>query len=103
MLSEEVARYEMLTGESAKDVPISRLGGFLDGFDKAEEVHKQAIEKQIPKKPEMQTDSNTDKDFYVCPTCGGVIGRLSDCEDEHYRQAYCAGCGQAIEWDVESR
>jgi len=89
MLNEEVARYEMLTGESAKGVPISRIGGFLDGFDKAEAVHKQAIERQVPKKP---IDNFFDK---RCPSCNSIWGITKN-------EKFCPNCGQAIEWD-ESR
>lgn len=40
-LREEMARYEQLTGESAEHIPISRLGGYLDGVDKGiEEFEK---------------------------------------------------------------
>lgn len=33
-LNYEMARYTELTGEDGTKVPISRLGGFLDGYEK---------------------------------------------------------------------
>lgn len=40
MINEEVARYEEITGEDAKNVSVARIGGFLDGYDKAMEKYK---------------------------------------------------------------
>ena len=34
MLNDEIIKYTKLTGEDGSKVPISRLGGFLDGYDK---------------------------------------------------------------------
>lgn len=36
-LNYEMARYTELTGEDGTKVPISRLGGYLDGYDKGVE------------------------------------------------------------------
>lgn len=33
-LNYEMARYTELTGEDGTKVPVSRLGGFLDGYEK---------------------------------------------------------------------
>ena len=35
MLNEEVAKYRELSGDTNPNVPISRIGGYLDGYEKA--------------------------------------------------------------------
>lgn len=50
----------------------------------------QALEKQIPKKP----DFTEDKEFALCPCCNGK-GLLD-------RQKYCDNCGQKLDWPEES-
>lgn len=35
LLNEEAARFEKLSGEKADSTPISRIGGFLDGYEAA--------------------------------------------------------------------
>ena len=47
----------------------------------------QALEKQIPKKP----DFTEDKEFALCPCCNGK-GLLN-------KQKYCDNCGQKIAFD----
>nr|DAQ01190.1 MAG TPA: hypothetical protein [Caudoviricetes sp.] len=39
----EMARYEELTGQDGTSVSISRLGGYLDGYEKGVEVAIKAI------------------------------------------------------------
>lgn len=34
-LREEIEKYEQITGESGKTVPLVKLGAFLDGYDAA--------------------------------------------------------------------
>lgn len=54
----------------------------LSYVNKALEKAKQAIEKQIPKKPvEVRYE-------IVCPTCKTLVGS----------SPYCRYCGQAIDW-----
>lgn len=50
----------------------------------------QALEKQIPKKP----DFTEDKEFALCPCCNGK-GLLD-------KQKYCDNCGQKLDWSEES-
>lgn len=59
---------------------------------------KDALEKQIPKKP-IEIDEREDNNFYylsfMCPTCNkAVIG-------QPYRPNNCKHCGQAIDWSEE--
>ena len=48
-----------------------------------------AIDKQIPKKPEIKDG------YYVCPICGVYQ------ETSEGNPPYCLNCGQAIELEVE--
>ena len=55
-------------------------------FAEALEAAIQALEKQIPKKP----DFTEDKTFALCPRCNGK-GLLD-------KQKYCDNCGQKLDW-----
>ena len=48
-----------------------------------------ALEKQIPKKPEIKDE------YYVCPVCGVYQ------ETSEGNPPYCINCGQRILWEVE--
>lgn len=56
-----------------------------------------ALEKQIPKKAEIYTDTiqtmsaSINRDVYLCPVCGEFI-----CNVEDELPNYCSYCGQAI-------
>nr|DAJ65861.1 MAG TPA: TFIIB zinc-binding [Bacteriophage sp.] len=52
----------------------------------AKNIAVQALEKQIPKKP----DFTEDKEFALCPCCNGK-GLLN-------KQKYCDNCGQKLDW-----
>ncbi len=74
-----------------------------------------AIEKQIPKKPDKTGETrqgingdgenenyvSTQEDFYECPACGSFLGYVDECKDGNYQCNYCQCCGQAIDWDME--
>lgn len=45
-----------------------------------------AIDKQIPKKPEIKDE------YYVCPVCGVYQ------ETSEGNPPYCVNCGQALDW-----
>ena len=51
-----------------------------------------ALEKQVPKKPEFQyvTTNGYGSYEYVCDECGCVLGENID--------DFCPNCGQAIDW-----
>ena len=69
------------------------------------EVVKQALEKQIPKKPEILNyipllNSGWK---YQCPNCGCAVGKNKNLEFayEEYLEPYqsnCMSCGQALDW-----
>lgn len=56
-------------------------------FAEALGIAIQALEKQVPKKP----DFTEDKEFALCPCCNGK-GLLN-------KQKYCDNCGQKIDFD----
>ena len=56
---------------------------------KSIEIAIQALEKQIPKKP----DFTEDKQFALCPCCD--MKGLTD------KQKYCDNCGQKLDWSDE--
>lgn len=52
---------------------------------------REAMEKQIPKKPR---DVEYDYSYFVCDNCGTIIYTSDEFESHHY----CLNCGRAIEW-----
>lgn len=63
----------------------------------------EALEKQIPKKLDTAKDERNEvwmnDDIFICPSCGGFIGWITECKEEPYQLPYCSGCGQAILWE----
>lgn len=55
----------------------------------AKNIAVQALEKQIPKKP----DFTEDKEFALCPCCNGK-GLFN-------KRKYCDNCGQKLDWSDE--
>lgn len=61
-------------------------------------IAMQALEKQIPKKPQIKEFPDEDEEsgdrylwtFYTCPVCGEHIGLRYN--------SFCSNCGQALEW-----
>ncbi len=71
------------------------------GLKKALEMAKQALEKQIPKKPDIYGDGydnngNLIYDTYDCPNCH------TSYEIECEKYDYCPCCGQALNWSEEN-
>ena len=71
-----------------------------DGIE-AIQIAIQALEKQIPKKPEYEADGYADGelvyDYAKCPICGHDFEYgINDwgCE-------YCSDCGQKLDWSDE--
>lgn len=95
MIREEVVK------SALKKVYDQRLNwGFIDRFTVDEnEVVADALEKQIPKKPELWHNQPcppewADDDWgYRCPACGN--------EEIDYPEHHCV-CGQAIDWSDET-
>ena len=53
---------------------------------------KEAVEKQIPKKPKIDADEWT-----CCPNCDSTF-KIFDSFRE--RNNYCGNCGQALDWNT---
>ena len=77
--------------EAIKELHNIRPRGGIIPQKRAEalDVAIQALEKQIPKKP----DFTEDKEFVLCPCCNG--NGLAD------KQEYCDNCGQKLDWSDE--
>ena len=54
----------------------------------------QALEKEVPKKPEYIDE---DANYFECPGCGEAIYST----DSLSTHKYCLECGQKIDWSVE--
>lgn len=58
---------------------------------------KDAVNKQIPLKPQLESDGYSDGelvyDTWICPKCGEDY-EIEDCDD--YK--HCPNCGQKIDW-----
>lgn len=59
-----------------------------------------ALEKQIPKKPDLEGDGYCDGqlvyDTWICPCCEERY------EVDYDKYDYCPNCGQAIDWSEEN-
>lgn len=52
MLHEEVKKYRELSGDTNPNTPISRIGGYLDGYEKAlEQTRWIPIDERLPEEP----------------------------------------------------
>lgn len=86
ILKEDRALYESNIVEAGDGTPDGQLMLALD-------MAVEALEKQIPKKPERLKGSLFGKERYYhkCPTCG----------DPYVDDNYCPICGQALDWSGE--
>lgn len=68
-------------------------------LDKAVEMAIEALEKQIPKKPNRHEEEITDDyvslEYYSCPVCKN--NELADGYD-----FYCFRCGQKLDWSEKN-
>lgn len=66
-------------------------------YEEAVEIARQAIEKQIPKKPYFREEEGSKG--YACPSCDmGVEIRLF--QGGCVKEEFCSCCGQALDWSV---
>ena len=93
----------MTESEAIKELHKIRPRGGIIPQKRAEaiDVAINAIEKQIPKKPEYEADGYADGelvyDYAKCPICGHDFEYgINDwgCE-------YCSDCGQKLDWSDE--
>ena len=102
IMIEQVEKIDNEICERIKDIAI------LNGIDEVYVIDRNAIlsalEKQIPKKPNIET-IKSDVDIasgeyetetnYTCPDCGEVVGSYD--KDVFYGR-FCCDCGQALDW-----
>ena len=71
------------------------------------EMIVQALEKQIPKKPNKAIDSSwgIQKEAHTCPVCDYYLTEVqfiaSQKIESNKKITYCETCGQAIDWSDE--
>lgn len=87
MTKEEVIK---IVNENA--VPVFPLQIEYQDWLTAMAVVREALEKQIPKKPV----NNHEYKWFECPTCGLIVGTYYSIEEKHHCK-----CGQAIDWSDE--
>ena len=74
---------------------------------KANEMAIQALEKQIPKKPNKTIDLSwgIQKEAHTCPVCDYYLTEVHFIEpqkiESNRKITYCETCGQAIDWSDE--
>ena len=73
---EAIQILEVAKAECEWNAPLEYQAAFDAAFE--------ALEKQVPKKPNMPLDA-----YWVCPLCGRKV-------DHTYE--HCTRCGQAIDW-----
>lgn len=67
----------------------------------------QALEKQIPKKPNKTIDSSwgVKKEVHTCPVCDCFLTEVYCIAPQESKNqgktVYCEACGQAIDWSNE--
>ena len=80
---------------------------FTEDDYKANEMAIQALEKQMPKKPNKTIDSSwgTQKEAHTCPVCDYYLTEVHFIEpqkiESNKKITYCETCGQAIDWSDE--
>ena len=82
----------------------------LNAFPKEDEMYDaaqmaiNALEKQIPKKPNKTIDSSwgVKKEVHVCPVCDYYLTEVHFIApqkiESNKKTTYCETCGQAIDW-----
>lgn len=87
-LKEDRALYESDIVEAGDGTPDGQLLLALD-------MAIDALEKQIPKKPERDEEYPLGR---VCPKCCAYLGNVQFMSSNH---DYCKWCGQALDWSGE--
>lgn len=78
---------------ATRGLPSAILEHMLNADIKAYKTAIQALEKQMPKKPQCEYD-----DECICPTCDKTI------EDYDVRTIkYCPECGQKWDWEAKAK
>ncbi len=76
-----------------------------DDIVECRKICHEALEKQIPKKIETQTEDDREFIDYICPCCRTTLQQLiKSCYSQRYfkntvyKYKYCLHCGQALDW-----
>ena len=74
----------------------------INGDLEALSVAIEALEKQIPKKPNKTVDTSwgIKREVNVCPVCDYYLSEINFIGDGE-KVSYCEVCGQAIDWEEE--
>ena len=99
----------MTESEAIKELHKIRPRGGIIPQKRADalEMAIQALEKQIPKKPNKTIDSSwgIKKEVHVCPACDYYLTEVHFIEpqkiESNKKITYCETCGQAIDWSYE--
>ena len=99
----------MKVSEAIKELHKIRPRGGIIPQKRADalEMAIQALEKQIPKKPNKTIDSSwgTQKEAHTCPVCDYYLTEVHFIEpqkiESNKKITYCETCGQAIDWSDE--
>lgn len=86
-----------------KKYPREQCGAFAHYIMETTECAIEAVEKMIPKKPEMKAMPGFDPEVassLCCPTCNGSVTNywVRGAKPKH-----CQFCGQAIDWTEEAK
>lgn len=80
----------MTNAEAIKHLSSNEI--YTDDWEEAILIAKEALEKQIPKKPREAVQSG----FFWCPACSKAIKMRI--EGSKINISYCPYCGQALDW-----
>ena len=98
--------YRMVLHE-AKTMGCNKMKALHNIPLKNMEMIVQALEKQIPKKPNKAIDSSwgIQKEAHTCPVCDYYLTEVHFIEpqkiESNKKITYCETCGQAIDWSDE--
>ena len=103
---EAIVHMEEIRPKTCKMVDGRLKGGFPDhdsDAGKAIDMAIEALEKQMPKKPNYVPDDDTCVYYHwECPECGNYYGNsIKKGIRALYgnRAAYCSRCGQCLDWE----
>lgn len=83
-----------MTNEEALNILYKGIAPNPTANNKCIELCKKALEKQIPKKPILDTIFPSGVKWWRCPVCNKIIvGCIAN-----RPQKYCSNCGQALDW-----
>ena len=93
--------------EEAKSMGCNKVRALYNIPLENMELIVQALEKQIPKKPNKTIDSSwgTQKEAHTCPVCDYYLTEVHFITPQNIESnkkiTYCETCGQAIDWSDE--